>query len=162
MKQLLFLALLPLLLIPVYAQEEVSIPSWIKVVAGAWANNELTDLEYSQAMSFLIEQEIIKINQDVSKSQVEDFTNQIQSLESEIIEIGLDNSQLLLGVVEKQKQIDLITDQFNDYKSSHSHKVGNIGGAPIDANTINQLQEQIQNLESVISELENEIRRTKQ
>jgi len=43
------------------AQSDDSIPSWIKVVAGAWSENEITDSEYRDAMTFLIEHEIITI-----------------------------------------------------------------------------------------------------
>jgi len=45
----------------VYADEHETIPSWIKVVAGAWYEDKITDSEYRDAMTFLIEYEIIVI-----------------------------------------------------------------------------------------------------
>lgn len=42
--------------------DDVTIPSWIKVIAGAWYNGELSDAEYVGAMEFLIEANIININ----------------------------------------------------------------------------------------------------
>lgn len=56
-------AILGLFLIPsITAQsDEYSIPSWIKVVAGAWSEDKITDSEYQDAMTFLIEHEIITI-----------------------------------------------------------------------------------------------------
>lgn len=42
--------------------DEIIIPSWIKIIAGAWYNGELSDAEYVGAMEFLIEANIININ----------------------------------------------------------------------------------------------------
>ncbi len=63
-KKLFFLLLLPILMIiPVYAQtDDYKIPSWIKLVAGAWYNDEINDDEYQNAMKFLIEEGVIKID----------------------------------------------------------------------------------------------------
>jgi len=62
-KIILITAIIPLLFIPVFAQEpEYKIPSWVKVVAGAWANGGIDDVEYQNAMGFLIENGIISIN----------------------------------------------------------------------------------------------------
>jgi len=46
------------------------IPSWVKVIATAWGNNQISDDEYIQAMKFLISSGIIEIASTVEKSQV--------------------------------------------------------------------------------------------
>lgn len=63
---LLPLLLIPLLVVSINAQIDTNteslIPSWIKVVAGAWANDEITDSEYKDAQEFLIENGIFKVD----------------------------------------------------------------------------------------------------
>ena len=44
-----------------YSQSD-TIPQWIKVVAGFWAENKITDQEFIEALEFLIESEIIKVD----------------------------------------------------------------------------------------------------
>lgn len=78
----LLLVIIPVLLIPVYAQEsDYTIPSWIKSVALAWANDLITDSEYQEAMKFLIEQNIIVVDSSnvVSSQDVGPFgkTNEL-------------------------------------------------------------------------------------
>jgi len=49
-----------ILFIPVFAQEDENlIPRWIKIIANAWADNEINDFEYIQALKYLIENDII-------------------------------------------------------------------------------------------------------
>jgi len=50
------------------AQED-SIPSWIKNTAGFWADNQISDMEFMNAIEYLIGQEIIQIPE--AKAQVE-------------------------------------------------------------------------------------------
>jgi len=64
MKKLLFLLLLPVLLIPVYAQEESEeneIPVWVKAIFGYYVEGLIDDTELIEAIEFLIESEIIVI-----------------------------------------------------------------------------------------------------
>ena len=70
------------------AQEE-AIPDWIKGVAGLWAEDEITDLEFIDALEFLINQSIIQI--DDSK-QVQELKNEIKRLESKIASQEQDNA----------------------------------------------------------------------
>ena len=56
-KKILALLLVPILLIPVYAQESTSeIPAWVKGVANFWVEGNISDQEFGEAISFLIEQ----------------------------------------------------------------------------------------------------------
>ncbi len=149
----------------IFAQSESNeIPIWIKVIAQAWANDEINDSDYQNAMVFLIEHGIFKVNSTDTEFQIEQKNNLISILEKEVKDVGLDNSHLLSSIVEQENIIEFIeneiiqiTNNFDDYKSHHSHKVGNIGGATINEDTIIFLQERIQELEQVIVELENEI-----
>ena len=43
-----------------YSQSD-SIPTWIKGVAGYWVEDKITDLEFIEALEFLIESGIIKV-----------------------------------------------------------------------------------------------------
>lgn len=61
-KKIFLTLLLPLLIIPAYAQESTEsnvIPSWIKSIASAWGNDQLTDTEFTEALEFLIESKVI-------------------------------------------------------------------------------------------------------
>ena len=61
-KILLFTLFLPLILIPIYAQEsENIIPSWIKGVAAFWVEGNITDEKFIEVLEFLIENEVIQI-----------------------------------------------------------------------------------------------------
>jgi len=75
--------------IPVFAQESSNhIPSWIKVVAGAWYNNEIDDTTFSEAMSFLIENNIIEIRNPIymalpeESEMIVNLNKQIQTLQN--------------------------------------------------------------------------------
>lgn len=86
LKKILLLTLfLPLLLIPIYAQETNEIPSWIKVVAGAWANDGITDSEYKDAMQFLIDVNVIQVGNSGYISE-EEFQRQLDQQEEEFEE----------------------------------------------------------------------------
>jgi len=63
------------------AQGKYSIPAWVKGVAGFWAEDKITDDEFGEGLSFLIEQEIIKV------PQMKQLEKRIQELESENVEL---------------------------------------------------------------------------
>ena len=48
---------------PINAQQNYDIPEWVRIVAGFWAEEKISDAEFSQALTFLINQEIIKVHQ---------------------------------------------------------------------------------------------------
>ena len=66
----------------VYSQIE-PIPTWIKGVAGFWAEDKITDKEFLEALEFLIESGIIK----VSDPRVLELENEIILLENEIMSL---------------------------------------------------------------------------
>lgn len=84
--------------VSVYAESN-SIPKWIKGVASFWANDQISDEEFIDALTFLINQNIIKIDSrdsvasDVDDTQDETVNAQQAQLTScidmEISSIGL-------------------------------------------------------------------------
>jgi len=60
------------------AQGNYSIPAWVKGVAGFWAEDKITDQDFGEGLSFLIDQEIIKV------PKILELENKIAQLEAEI------------------------------------------------------------------------------
>jgi len=63
------------------AQGQYSIPSWVKGVAGFWAEDKITDADFGEGLSFLIDNEIIKVPK-------------IQSLKNEVAQLQSENKNL--------------------------------------------------------------------
>lgn len=120
---LLITAIIPLLFIPVFAQELESIddnliPEWIKPTAAWWSEGKITDSEYLEGLKYLIEDGIIPIDTvQVNQITLSDETerlyqleinqkeDKINILENEVESVGLDNSHLLQSIVEKDRII---------------------------------------------------------
>ena len=66
-----------------YSQND-TIPSWIKGVAGFWAEDKVTDQEFIEALEFLLESNVIQI----------DDSQKVQELEKENQELKLEISKL--------------------------------------------------------------------
>ena len=45
-----------------FAQEDTQIPDWIKNVAGWWANNEISEIEFLTGIEYLINNNIISMS----------------------------------------------------------------------------------------------------
>ncbi len=98
MKKLLIGSLLPILAIsvitigflPVFApsdakSSEYDIPAWVKGIAGFWVEDRISDKDFGDGLSFLINEDIIKVPLLQSlENQVTDLENQITLLEFEI------------------------------------------------------------------------------
>lgn len=69
------------LLMPTYGDTTYKIPSWIKEMAGFWANEQISDSDFVQSLTYLIENEIISI------PQIENLKTQNEKLKSELQEI---------------------------------------------------------------------------
>jgi len=86
MKKLLILAVFSVLIVSVssvsiFAQSQYEIPAWVKGVAGFWAEDKLTDAEFGEGLTFLIESEIIEVPL-------------IQELQNENNQLKAENSEL--------------------------------------------------------------------
>ena len=72
-----------------YAQEKYEIPSWIKQTAGFWAEEKISDQDFGESLSFLIENEIInipqmeklKIENQQLKEEMKSFEERLQIVE---------------------------------------------------------------------------------
>ncbi len=170
---LIFLSIFIVSVGSVSAQEsENTIPSWIKAVANAWGTDQITDLEYKNAMEFLIEYGIIQIDtvhvnqvtlsdeaERLYQLEINQKEDRINILEKQVTDVGLDNSKLLQSIVEKdqtmaQLQTDLKNEKadFKKYKDDYPLKVGTIGGKLVNADTIRELETKIQELEEELKE----------
>lgn len=63
------------------AQSQYDIPSWVKGVAGFWAEDKISDDEFGEGLAFLIDNEVIKVPK-------------IQELQNEISQLKAENSEL--------------------------------------------------------------------
>lgn len=61
----------------VSAQSDYQIPSWVKGIAGFWAEDKITDSEFAEGLTFLIDNDIIKV------PKIVELENKIVQLENE-------------------------------------------------------------------------------
>jgi hypothetical protein len=85
-KKVLFFAVISVLIVSVssasiYAQSQYDIPSWVKGVAGFWAEDKISDSEFGEGLSFLIDNKIIKV------PLIQELENEIAQLEDENAEL---------------------------------------------------------------------------
>jgi hypothetical protein len=59
------------------AQSSYEIPSWVKGIAGFWAEGKITDSEFGEGLSFLIDSGVIKV------PKIQELENKITLLENE-------------------------------------------------------------------------------
>lgn len=65
------------------AQQSYNIPSWFKGVAGFWAEDKISDQEFGEGISFLINEEIIQI------PEMESLKQQVEQLEDENLQLKI-------------------------------------------------------------------------
>lgn len=108
-----------LFLVPTISAESTEIPSWVKGVANFWAEGNINDSEFGEAISFLIEQGIIVVNMpnQVNNSELEQKISILESentkLRNEISNLKNENSKL-------QSELDNITQSSNSNIKSES------------------------------------------
>lgn len=73
--------------------DTIEIPSWIKIIAGAWYNDDVTDTEYADAMSFLIENNIIEIKSPLYMAMPEE-SEMVVNLNRQIDDLDTDKTDL--------------------------------------------------------------------
>ena len=79
--------------------QSTEIPSWIKNTAKFWANGSISDSEFGEAVSFLIEQKIIRVEMPVKDNpELQNKINQLELenkiLQNEVSSLKNENSQL--------------------------------------------------------------------
>lgn len=175
--KLLFLLLIPFLLIPVHAAtDEQPIPSWIKLIAGAWVDGDVKDNEFKEAIEFLVEKDIIAIGiphpvastnnvyeeklQELEIVQKDDMINTLQSeleeTKSEHLQVVIDLEFYQQYSQELKENLDNARSEFDQYKKDYPLKVGNIGGEMVSAETIIRLTAEIGKLRDDYEQLADE------
>jgi len=75
----------------IYAQQNYEIPQWFKSVAEFWSQGQVSDSEFGDGLSYLIDKEVIKVPK-------------IQSLENEIKRLETENKILKRGLEFYEKE----------------------------------------------------------
>ena len=84
-------------LIPTFADTNNKIPSWIKDIAKFWSDNQISDAEYLQSITYLINNQIILIPELESlKLENENLKSQLTETYSETIHEVSDNLTITL------------------------------------------------------------------
>ena len=86
------------------AQENSSIPLWIKTVVGFWVNGHATDDEFLQAIEYFVENEVIEISTRISDSEAQVLENQFELLRNEI-NSKIEQSQDVIILPQIQKDL---------------------------------------------------------
>ena len=94
------------------AQQNYDIPAWVKGVAGYWTEDKITDNDFGEAISFLIEQGIIKVDmsQQANSEELDRKTSQLESentiLRSENAKLRSENTVLKNKIPNNNSNID--------------------------------------------------------
>ena len=104
MRKLLIIPIILSLVIGIFftsisAQEEYTIPSWVKGVAGFWSEDKITDQDFGDALTFLITEEIIQVPQsqaieNTPSSEEILLSEENSQLQNKILQLQNDNLQL--------------------------------------------------------------------
>ena len=105
----------------VYAED---IPAWVKNIAGFWADDQISDTEYANSISFLIDQQII---------EVESMPAAIPVAEQELACDDLNEAMILLlagvaveGASENERFISSITTESLEFVKGMTSYHGNM------------------------------------
>jgi len=136
-KKVLLLAVISVLIVSVSvasisAQSQTDIPAWVKGVANFWVEGNISDSEFGESISFLIEQSIIQ----VEMPETDDFQNisTIRNLEAENKKLEAENKKLKndVSVLKNQnKELNSIIDDFLDLSPEYSDDDYLDNGCPV-------------------------------
>ncbi len=73
------------------AQSQYDIPAWVKGVAGFWAEDKITDNEFGEGLSFLIDSQIIKV------PKMLELENRVNQLQNENEKLRMELEQITTG-----------------------------------------------------------------
>ena len=77
----------------IYAQQNYDIPSWFKGVAGFWAEDKISDQEFGEGVSFLINEGLIKIP-ELERLKQESSSQDVDILRGMVYTLSEENQQL--------------------------------------------------------------------
>src|SRR3970282_1491893 len=110
-----FIAISFITVISISAQES-QIPSWVKGVANFWAEGNISDNEFGEAITVLIEQKIIRVampnmaDDSALKNKVTQLESEKANLQKEIASLKQQNSKLQSDLSNLQKSSVATTD----------------------------------------------------
>lgn len=87
------------------AQGKYSIPAWVKGIAGFWAEDKISDQEFGEGLTFLIDQGIIKV------PKITELENKFRQLENENAEL---KAILNSGIIETDRNSYLDDSEYLD------------------------------------------------
>jgi len=99
----------------IYAQQIYNIPSWVKGVANFWAEGDISDAEFGEAMTFLIDQRILKV------PLIQSLQKQVKQLETKVIQLEGENDLLRSKLAESDTPEEPIDDS-NEEQSEFTVK----------------------------------------
>ena len=133
MKKILLFAVISVLIASISvtsisAQSQSDIPSWVKGVADFWVKGNISDSEFGESISFLIEQNIIQV--EIPNSDEYQNINTIRNLEVENKKLEVENRKLKQENAELQSLIDDLlgidtlgtTDSYSEYLDNGCHR----------------------------------------
>jgi len=102
MRKILLFAVISVLIVSVSvtsisAQSQINIPAWVKGVANFWVEGNISDTEFGEAISFLIEQNIIRVEMPDDgewKAEADKLFKENKKLEAENIKLKRENAEL--------------------------------------------------------------------
>ena len=100
----------------VYAQNESSIPSWIKTAIGFWVNDQISDQEFLYAIEYFVENEMIHVSNSKNSSDDRLIEN-LQLLQTAINE-KIRGSRELANDVQIQEAIIKSNSAFSDISNA--------------------------------------------
>jgi len=121
-KKILLFAVLSVLIVSVssatiYAQSQADIPAWVKGVANFWVEGNISDNEFGESISFLIEQKIIQVEMPETDNYQD--TKKIRDLIVENKKLEAENKKLRQENAELNSYLDDLlgtnTDSYPDY-----------------------------------------------
>ena len=69
------------------AQSTVTVPSWIQNVAGFWSSGDVSDGEFVNAMTFLVEEGIMDLPSVVSSAEAQTITSSLEDMNERLEKI---------------------------------------------------------------------------
>ncbi len=104
MKKVLLLAVIFVLIVSIsatsiYAQSQSEIPAWVKGVASFWVDGNISDSDFGESITFLIEQNIIQVEMPESDDyqttkKIRDLTVENKKLKAENKKLKQENANL--------------------------------------------------------------------
>lgn len=74
------------------AQSTVNVPSWIQNVAGFWSSGDVSDDEFVNAMTFLVEEGIMDLPNVVSPAEAQTITSSLEEMDQRLEKIETQTS----------------------------------------------------------------------